>query len=108
MIHGQWATCAIAGTTSAVCNLGRVYEKVCVLLPTFTSDTCTVQGAMLAGGDYYNLYTYSPADGLVYLMQVAAGNGGYFCIFPIGGFQFIKFVVGDSITGTFYCRGVRS
>jgi len=63
---------------------------------------------MLTGGDYYNLYTYNPADGHVDLMQVAAGNGGYFCIFPIGGFQFIKFVVGGSITGTFYCRGVRS
>lgn len=109
MLHGQWASCAIAGTTSAVCDLGRVYEKVCVLLPTLSSDTCKVQGAMLTGGNYYDLYTYSPADGLVYLMQtVASGNGDYFCIFPIGGFQFLKFVTGKTVTDTFYARGVRS
>jgi len=108
LIHGEWVSCAIDGTTSAVCDLGRVYEKVCVLLPTFTSDTCKVQGAMLTGGTYYDLYTYNPDDGHVDLMQVESGNGGYFCIFPIGGFQFLKFVTSGSVTGTFYARGVRS
>lgn len=109
MIHGAWVTCAITtGTTSGVCDLGRVYEKVCVLLPTFDADTCTVQGAMLTGGNYKDLYTYNPADGHVDLMQVASGDGDYFCIFPIGGFQFIKFATASTSSGTFYARGVRS
>ncbi len=108
MIHGNWISVAITGTTSDACDLGRVYEKACVLLPTFTSDTCKVQGARFSGETYYDLYTYNPADGKVDLMQVESGNGGYFCIFPIGGFQFIKFVTSGSVTGTFYARGVRS
>lgn len=109
MIHGEWVSCAIAGTTSAVCDLGRVYEKVCVLLPALSSDTCKVQGIMTIGGDPYDLYTYNPADGHVDLMQTeASGSGGYFCIFPIGGFQFLTFVTGKTTTATFYARGVRS
>jgi len=108
LLHGQWVSCAIDGTTSAVCDLGRVYEKVCVLLPTLSSDTCKVQGSK-EGTNFYDLYTYNPADGHVDLMQTeASGDGDYYCIFPIGGFQFLKFVTGKSVTDTFYARGVRS
>jgi hypothetical protein len=109
MIHGSWATCACAaGTTSTECDLGRVYEKVCVLLPTLSSQTIKVQGAKETGATAYDLYTYNPADGHVDQMITESGNGGYYCIFPIGGFQYIKFVCSSTLTGTFYCRGVRS
>lgn len=110
MICGEWVTCVItSGTTSAECNLGRVYETVIVQIPALTSGTIAIQGGKYAGDTTKNIYTYNPADGHVDQMITAATTGDYFVVLPIGGFQFIKFVSGVSQTAeTFYCQGVRS
>lgn len=109
MIESSWLTCACtSGTTSTECDLGKVYEKIIVLLPTLDSDTVAVQGAMKTGGTPYNIYTYNHADGYVDQMITESSNGDFFCVFPIGGFQYITFEVQSSITGTFYVMGVRS
>lgn len=113
MIHGEWVTCVIAssGTESGECDLGRVYETAVVLLPALDSGTIAVRGRKETGGTDYDLYTYNHADGLVDRMITAATTGGYFCIFPIGGYQYITFKSGTSQTSgavTFYAMGVRS
>jgi len=110
LIHGEWIEFDITGTgkTSDECNLGRVYETVVILLPTIDEGTITVQGARETGVGYANLYTYNPAGGVV---QMITGDttGGYFCIFPIGGYQYIKLVSSvDQTDETFYAMGVRS
>ncbi len=113
MIHGEWVTCTISSgeTESSECDLGRVYETAIVLLPSLDSGTIAVRGRLETGGTDYNLYTYNDADGHVVQIITAATTGGYFCIFPIGGYQFITFESGasqDSGTVTFYAMGVRS
>lgn len=112
MIHGAWVTCEIEDgeTASTECDLGRVYETVIVQLPALASGTITVQGARVTGGTAKNIYTYNPADGHIDQMITAATTGDYFCVFPIGGFQYITFVSGASQSGgdTIYCQGVRS
>lgn len=111
MIHGEWVDFDITGTgkTSDECDLGRVYETAIILLPTINSGTIAVQGAKEKAGTFANLYTYSPATGLVVQMITEATTGGYFCIFPIGGYQYIKLVSSVNQTNeTFYAIGVRS
>lgn len=111
MIHGAWVSCAMDGTTSAECDLGRVYEKVMVQLPTLAqtgTNTVTVQGGKYSGDTFKNVYTYIPSTGAVVVMQVANTAGGFMAVFPIGGFQFIKLVCGETQDVTFYCQGVRS
>ena len=111
MIHGEWVDFDITGTgkTSDECNLGRVYETVIILLPTITEGTIAVQGAREKGVGYANLYTYNHADGHVDQMITGDTTGGYFCIFPIGGYQYIKLVSSvDQTDETFYAMGVRS
>ena len=113
MIHGEWVTCTIADneTESTECDLGRVYETAVVLLPALISGTIAVRGRKETGGTDYDLHTYNPADGLVDQMITAATTGSYFCIFPIGGYQYITFESGASQTSgpvTFYAMGVRS
>lgn len=112
MIEGSWISFAITGTgkTSGVCDLGKVFETAVILLPSITSGTITVQGAKTSGGTYADLYTYNHATGYVKKMTVSpATTGGYFCVFPIGGFQFIKLESSvDQTDETFYAMGVRS
>ena len=114
MIHGAWVTCTIAsGKTSTVCDLGRVYEKVMVYLPTLTAsaaNTIYVQGAKYTADSYKNIYTYVPSGGAIVQMAATANCAGdCMVVYPIGGFQFIKFVCGETqTTVTFYCQGVRS
>jgi len=113
LIHGEWVSCILAkdGTESAECDLGRVYETAIVLLPTLDSGTITVRGRKETGGTSYDLYTYNHADGHVDKIITAATTGGYFCIFPIGGYQYLTFKSGVAQTTdavTFYAMGVRS
>jgi len=113
MIHGEWVTCTIAsGKTSTECDLGRVYQKVVVYLPTLAqtgTNTVAVQGAKYSGDTAKDIYTYNPADGAVDKMITENTAGDVMVVFPIGGFQFIKFVCGENQTSeTIYCCGVRS
>jgi len=110
MIVGKWVTCTItSGTTTTECDLGREYETVLVQLPSLTSGTVAVQGSKYSGDTAKDIYTYVPTTGAVIQMITAATTGNYLCVFPIGGFRFIKFVCGASQTSkTFYCCGVRS
>jgi len=109
LIHGEWVEFDITGKTSDECDLGRVYETAIILLPSIDSGTITVQGAKETGVGYADLYTYNSATGLVVQMITEATTGGYFCIFPIGGYQYIKLVSSvDQADKTFYAMGVRS
>ena len=112
MVEGEWVSCTIADqqTVSGECDLGRVYETVIVQLRSLTSGTISVQGGKYKGDTAKNIYTYNPADGHVDQMITAATTGDYFCVFPIGGFQYITFVSGATQSGgdTIYCQGVRS
>lgn len=113
MICGEWVTCTIAsGKTSTECNLGRVYEKVMVYLPSLAqsgTNTVTVQGAKYSGDTAKDIYTYIPSTGAVVVMQAENTAGDVMVVFPIGGFQFITFVCGENQTSeTIYCCGVRS
>lgn len=109
MIHGAWIEFDITGKTSDECDLGRVYETAIILLPTIAEGTIIVQGARETEVGYANLYTYNPAGGIVQMIISPATTGGYFCIFPIGGYQYIKLVSSvDQTNETFYAMGVRS
>jgi len=111
LIHGEWVDFDITGTgkTSDECDLGRVYETAIILLPTINDGTIAVQGAKETGGTFANLYTYNHADGHVDQMITESTTGGYFCIFPIGGYQYIKLVSSvDQTDETFYAMGIRS
>lgn len=112
MIHGAWVTCEIADkkTASDECDLGRVYETVIVYLPALASGTIAVQGAKYKSDTPKNIYTYNPATGYIVQMITTATTGDYFCVLPIGGFQFITFVSSteQSDGDTISCCGIRS
>lgn len=93
---------------SEECNLERDYEFLTVIQPELDgAHTVTVHVAMGAGGDYYPIY-HLDADETGDLAQISASLAtARLLTFRIGGAQFIKIVVGTSVSSdkTFYVKG---
>ena len=105
MIHSDWLPCVITIATdddlSAEVDLGKPYETLLVYIPTLTSANLTCYAARTAGGTYAAI-----GNGVV----VAAGTGGFFDTWDIGGHRHIKIgtSAGQGANRTFYVMGVRS
>lgn len=99
---------SVDADNSQECDLERDYEFLTVIQPTLDgSHTVTVHVAMSAGGTYYPIY-HLDADTTGDFAQITASSAtARTLVFRIGGFQFIKIVVGTSVSTdkTFYVKG---
>jgi hypothetical protein len=88
-LYGQWLDVTIAdeGTLSAECDLGHGtpgenYEFLNIYIPTIDSANISLYVSDKLGG------TYAPLG--LSTNVFAAGTGGLFTTFELGGYQFIK------------------
>lgn len=92
MIQGEWKTATIAqgATLSQEVNLGRVYQRLMVIIPTIDEASVNIQVSEKSGGTFQDLYLTSFTDGDDDKAITTASGGGFAWVVPIGGFQFIK------------------
>ena len=93
MLQGEWKDAVIAINTalSAEVDLGRVYDKVLVVIPTITAASISLQVAEKSGGPFQDLWFISDTDGDdKQPLTLVTGTGAITVIFPLGGFCYIK------------------
>jgi hypothetical protein len=103
-LYGQWLDVTIAdeGTLSAECDLGDNYEFLNIYIPTIDSANISLYVSDKLGGTYYPLGLSTNV--------IAAGTGGFYDTFELGGYQFIKILSSASQSTAavvFKCRGYR-
>ncbi len=106
---GVWRTDTIAtGTSTAEIDLGNIFEKVLVLIPTITSGTTTVHVSNVSGGTFYPMHALDDDATGSFVHATSAATTTLGVVFNIGGAQHIKVVFGASqTTKTVTVRGIK-
>jgi len=110
MNQGRWitATVAITETVSGEVDLGEVFRKVLVLVPTLDNATVTVHVAKESGGTFFPIYALDDDATGDFPHATTALTTAKAVIFECGA-QHIKIVCGAAQNGgarTFYARGL--
>lgn len=101
---------------SALCDLGKAYDSVTIIVPTIDSSTIGIYGQMVASTATVPVALHhgqvtgaTPAWGTA-AYATTASTGAYIITIPIGGLQYIRIYSATNQTAdrTFYVRGVRT
>ena len=112
MNSSPWKTALIDidvdAKVSAEVDLGNIYQKLVVLIPTLTGGTVTIHVSNTPGGTYYPIYHLKANTGDATQNTTSAATS-HMVVFDIGGAQYIKVVCGTTQTTTdktFLVKGV--
>lgn len=105
------AVMAKNGQETSEIDLGGIYEKILVIIPTIDAAAVSVKISNETGGTFYPVHDWLDADGDGTVLQAtASGTGGIAAVFKIGGAEFVKVYAGAAQTTaarTFLVRGIR-
>ena len=96
-------------TLSAVCDLGRPFKKLAVLIPTIKSSTVTVTVSNKSDGTFYPVYTVNPTATGDNAQVTTAATTAHAVEFDIFGAQFVKILCGsaqDTSDKVFLVKGI--
>lgn len=105
-----WLTATVAqnATTSGEVDLGNIYRRLVVLIPTLDSSTVTVHISDESSGTFYPVNAFDADTTGDFAHATSAGTAAKAVVFRIGGAQYIKVVCGSSQSSsarTFLLRG---
>lgn len=106
---GVWKTVTLtATTTSAEVDLGYIYQKLLVLIPTLgDAGATTIHVAMGTGETFLPVYAFDADATADFAHATTSATTTKAVVFNIGGVQHIKVVNATSQTSeTYYVRGI--